>query len=106
MNAYPSSPGTAPASNGFWGRRWRKQVAWRVLFWRDMLAVGSVINLCTGLAALMLVAQDQPIGWALAVHFAPLPYNTFLLATLLRTPGTPRPARVAGCAWFAAMLVV
>ena len=77
-----------------------------MLFWRDMLAVGSVINLFTGLAALMLVAQGQPIGWALTVHFSPLPYNAFLLATLLRTPGTPRPVRIAGCAWFAAMLVV
>lgn len=77
-----------------------------MLFWRDMVAVGSAINLCTGLAALMLVAQDQPIGWALAVHFSPLPYNAFLFATLMRTPGTPRPVRLAGGAWFAAMLVV
>ena len=53
-----------------------------------------------------VVAQDQPIGWAVAVHFSPLPYNIFLLATLLRTPGVPRPIKVAGGAWFAAMLVV
>ena len=106
MKTFPPLPTTAPVRHGFWGRRWRKQVAWRVLFWRDMLAVGSVINLCTGLAALMLVAQDQPIGWAVAVHFSPLPYNIFLLATLLRTPGVPRPIKVAGGAWFAAMLVV
>lgn len=106
MNIWSPSPGTAPDGHGFWGRRWRRQVAWRVLFWRDMLAVGSVINLCTGMAALMLVAQDQPIGWALAVHFAPLPYNTFLLAALLRTTGSPRAVKLAGGAWFAAMLVV
>lgn len=77
-----------------------------MVFWRDMLAVGSVVNLCTGLAALMLVAQDQPIAWALAVHFAPLPYNIFLLATLLRAPGVPLPVKWAGCGWFAAMLLV
>lgn len=81
-------------------------MAWRVLFWRDMLTVGTVINLCTGFAALMLVSQGQPIAWALAVHFAPLPYNAFLLASLWRTPGRPAPITLAGCAWFAAMLVV
>lgn len=101
-----SMTGTKPTAKGFWGRRWQGQVAWRQLFWRDMLAVGSVINLCTGFAALMMVSQGQPLALAVAVHFAPLPYNTFLLASLWRTPGRPASVRVIGCAWFAAMLVV
>jgi hypothetical protein len=98
--------GTAPTAQGFWGRRWRGQAAWRVLFWRDMLTVGTVINLCTGFAALMLISQGQPIAWALAVHFLPVPYNAFLLASLWRTPGRPDRVKFAGCAWFAAMLLV
>lgn len=98
--------GTAPTTKGFWGRRWQGQVAWRQLFWRDMLAVGSLINLCTGFAALMLVSQGQPIAWAVAVHFAPLPYNAFLLASLWRTPGRAPAVKLGGCVWFAAMLVV
>lgn len=98
--------GTAPTNNGFWRRRWQGQVAWRTLFWRDMIAVGSVINLCTLFAALMLAAQGLPIAWAVAVHFAPLPYNAFLLASLWRTPGRPAAVKLGGCAWFAAMLVV
>lgn len=96
----------APTAQGFWGRRWHGQVGWRVLFWRDMLAIGSLINLCTGFAALMLISQGQPMAWALAVHFSPVPYNAFLLASLWRTPGRPNRVKFAGCAWFAAMLVV
>lgn len=92
--------------NGFWGRRWQGQMAWRVLFWRDMLVVGSMVNLCTGFAALMLISQGQPMGLGLAVHFSPTPYNAFLLASLWRTPGAPSPVKLAGCAWFATMLVV
>ncbi len=79
---------------------------WHRLFWRDMLAVGSVINLFTGFAALMLFAQDQPMGSVLAVHFAPLPYNAFLLASLWRHPQSPAAVKWVGLGWFAAMLVV
>lgn len=99
-------PSAAPAIEGFWGRSWQGRSSWRVLFWRDMLAVGSVINLCTGFAALMLVSQGQPMAWALAVHFAPAPYNAFLLAALWRTPERPSATVLAGGLWFATMLVI
>lgn len=95
-----------PTEGGFWSQRWHGRAPWRVLFWRDMLTVGSAINLCTGFVALWLISQDQPIAWALAVHFAPVPYNAFLLLSLWRTPGKPGWTLAGAGAWFAGMLVV
>jgi len=95
-----------PSNGGFWTQRWQCRAPWRVLFWRDMLAVGSAINLFTGFVALWLVSQDQPIAWALAVHFAPVPYNAFLLRSLWRTPGKPAWSMAGAAVWFAGMLVV
>ena len=91
---------------GFWGSRWHSEAPWQRLFWRDMLAVGSVINLFTGFAALMLFSQDQPMEAVLAVHFSPLPYNAFLLASLWRHPQCPALLKWVGVGWFGAMLVV
>jgi hypothetical protein len=46
-----------PHAAGFIGSRWRGEASAAVLYWRDILAVGSIINLFTGFAALMLAAQ-------------------------------------------------
>ena len=63
-----NAPGT---HRGYWSLRWHGQAPWRLLFWRDMLGVGSAINLFTGFVGLFLLSQGQPVAWALAVHFAP-----------------------------------
>ena len=95
-----------PATSGYWSQRWNGVAPWRTLFWRDMVTVGSAINLFTGFAALFLISQGQPIVWALAVHFSPVPYNAFLVRSLWLTPERPNWAMPAAAAWFAAMLVV
>ena len=74
------------AGAGWVARRWQGQVPPGTLFWRDMVLVGGVVNLLTSFAALMLVARGTPTGWAVAVHFSPLPYNLFLFAALWRQP--------------------
>ncbi|MGE0096968.1 MAG: hypothetical protein AB7S86_01355 [Hydrogenophaga sp.] len=91
---------------GYWSVRWRGQAPWRTLFWRDMLTAGSAINLSTGFAALFLISQGQPIAWAIVVHFAPVPYNAFLLRSLWLTPGKPGWSMAVAGVWFAGMLVV
>ena len=55
----------------------------RVL-WHDMLVVGTVVNVATGLAGLLLFANEAPTALAASVYFAPLPYNVFLLAAVWR----------------------
>ena len=78
----------------------------RVLVWRDMLAVGTLINVLVGLCALILLSRDVPTAWAMALHFAPLPYNTFLLLSLSRSRARTPLVMGIGIAWFFAMIVI
>jgi hypothetical protein len=95
-----------PHGHGYFGRRWHAQIAWRTVFWRDMLMVGSMANIVMGFLALVLVSQRVDVVWALTVHFALLPYNLFLLATAWRWPKLHPKWRWAASAWFAMTLVV
>jgi hypothetical protein len=90
----------------FFSHRWRGQVPVRVLFWRDMLLVGSVLNLLLTFVALMLAAKGAGAGTAALVHFAPLPYNLFLFASLRRAPNRHPAHLAAGLAWLVLMTVV
>lgn len=75
-----------PGGN-FFSRRWRGQVPLSQLLWRDILGMGTLVNLVATLLALAAITQDAPSGLAVALHFAPLPYNLFLVGALWRTPG-------------------
>ena len=67
---------------------------------------GSAINLFTGFVALWLLSQGHPVAWAVAVHFAPLPYNAFLVRSLWRNAARPAWTLPCAAAWLVAMLVV
>lgn len=75
------------------------------LFARDMLVMGSLLNVVATFVALIIVSQDGPPAVAVAAHFAPLPYNVFLFVALLRAPATPLLA-AAGAIWLAVMTIV
>lgn len=101
------APSVKPAAGGsFLARRWRGAVAWPVLFWRDMLAAGTVVNLLASFAALMLASQGAPMTLAATVHFAPLPYNLFLFLALWRLPQRPALVAAAAAVWLVLMTVV
>ena len=68
-------------------RRWRGLVPLPQLLWRDIIGIGTLINLVATLLALAAITQGAPSGLAVALHFAPLPYNLFLFGALWRTPG-------------------
>lgn len=70
----------------FFARRWRGEVQLTTLFWRDIVIVGSAINLPASFVALMVAAQGVALPIAIAVHFSPLPYNVFLFAAVSRSP--------------------
>jgi hypothetical protein len=91
---------------GFFSDRWHAKVSLRQLFWLDMVAIGTVINLFASFAALMFVAQIRDPTWALVVHFSPLPYNAFLLAAIWRFPSATPALRLGASAWFVVMTVV
>ena len=69
----------------FFRSRWLGQVPIDRLFWRDMMLVGTGINVASSAAALILLGLKMPLGLVLAVHFAPVPYNIFLAIAVWRT---------------------
>lgn len=77
----------------------------RVLFWRDMVLWGTLINLVFTGVALAIAASDFNIALAVAVHFAPLPYNLFLVAAVWRLPASAV-YRWASAAWLAFVTLV
>lgn len=89
----------------YFARRWRGEVSPSALLWRDMIGVGTVINLFATFAALMLASQGVPLSLAVALHFAPLPLNVFLFAALWRTPPRTAVSTGIGLAWVAVMAV-
>ena len=94
------------AAPGFFARRWRGEVPLRTVFWRDMLAVGTAVNVLVTFLALIAASQGAPTWAAVAIHFAPMPYNVFLLVAVGRAPPPSRLAAGIGLAWLALMTVV
>src|SRR3546814_14990960 len=73
--------------------RWRGEIPLGRALWWDMGCVGTLINLATGLVALLLIARDLPDAVAAAVHFSPLPYNLLLVVSVWRSAAkTPGPS--------------
>ena len=90
----------------FFRMRWQGAVPMRRLFWRDLLLVGSVINGVASIVALALLAAGSPAWLAVALHFAPLPYNLFLLLAVGRSPERSTALELLAGLWFVAMLLV
>ena len=91
---------------GFFARRWRGEVPLPVVFWRDMVAVGTFINLLASVMALILAAQGVDLRVAVALHFAPIAYNVFLFLSVWRSPQSTFIKKVLALAWLAAMTIV
>lgn len=85
---------------------WHARVPLRVLLWRHMLIMGSLLNLMCSLGALALLAMGVDAIWAVALHFATLPWNSLLLAVVWRHPQSTPVWSLLALAWFAGMLVL
>lgn len=101
--------GTGPFA--FFVRRWRRQVPLGLLFWRDMIVVGSALNLAFAFAGLMALGFKAGPAIAIAVFHAPLPYNFFLFAAVWRTaelapPATASTVRFGAIAWLIATALI
>ena len=71
-----------------------------------MLIVGSLLNLFTGFATLMLAAQGVDLLIAAVVHFAALPYNVFLVIALWRAPQRTQTMVWTSFVWLGAVTVL
>jgi hypothetical protein len=95
----------------FFVRRWRRQVPLGLLFWRDMVVVGSALNLAAAFAGLMALGFKADLAVAMLVFHAPLPYNIFLVASIWRTAdvvdaGKAHSARLGAALWLLAATVI
>ncbi len=90
----------------WFARRWHGEVGAAHLWWRDMLAIGTVVNLAVSGAALMAYAQGAGVAWALAIHLATLPFNAFMWLCLWRRAERTPLQLVLASVWFAAMFLV
>lgn len=78
----------------------------RIVLWRDMLAVGTAVNILATFVALIAASQDSPTWAVAAIHFSPLPYNLFLFAAVGRASPRSRVAMVLATAWLCVMTIV
>jgi len=96
---------------GFLASRWQRQVPLGLLFWRDMVVVGSAINLAAALAGLVALGFKADLWVALLVFHLPLPYNIFIAAAVWRTADlasarTGASIRAGAAVWLLATLFI
>lgn len=90
----------------FFVRRWQRQVPLALLFWRDMVIVGTSINLATAFASLMALGFKADLAVAMLIYHAPLPYNVFLVASVWRTADLVDAAKASSARFGAAVWLV
>ncbi|HEY7647062.1 MAG TPA: hypothetical protein VH858_18615 [Hyphomicrobiales bacterium] len=82
----PAHGGDPPASAwSFLRSRWRGEVPLGIVFWRDMICVGTALNVLSTMVALLLLAAEAGTPTVLTVHFAPVPWNLFLFLSVWRS---------------------
>jgi hypothetical protein len=102
------------AASGSWAffmRRWQRQVPLGLLFWRDMIVVGSAINLAAAFASLVALGFKADLAIAMLIYLAPMPYNFFLAGAVWRTAervdaAKASSARLGAILWLAAATVL
>jgi hypothetical protein len=86
--------------------RWSGEIDHRVLLQREMLIIGSLVNLVASFIGLILLASKFSGYWAAFVHFLPLPYNVFLLFCVFRHRESGAWIRLIATLWWLCMLIV
>jgi hypothetical protein len=87
------------------------EVPLNVVFFYDMLLVGTLVNIAAGLFALAAVLLELPDWGAVVIFLSPQPYNLMLLVSVWRAANREQSrwgeiARVAAVIWFPAMLII
>ncbi|MBS9720262.1 hypothetical protein JYU29_06125 [Tianweitania sp. BSSL-BM11] len=67
--------------------RWSGAIPLHVLIVRDMLILGTLLNVVTTIASLIVLAAGAPVPLGFAVFLLPLPYNLFIFGCVWRSAG-------------------
>jgi hypothetical protein len=84
-NGTPHSGDPPVSAWAFLRSRWRGEVPLGIVFWRDMVCVGTALNVLSTTVALLLLAAGAGTPTVLLVHFAPVPWNLFLFLSVWRS---------------------
>lgn len=82
-----AGPESIPASRsplGYLAALWRGEVPLQQVVWRDMVLVGTVVNILAMGIAFLAVALGASTMTGIAIHLLPAPYNIFLVAAVWR----------------------
>lgn len=87
------------------------EVPLRQVFFHDMLLIGTMVNVATGLATLAAFALELPAWAGIAVFLSPQPYNLVLAISVWRSATHTavrwgETAKVVAILWWVLMLVV
>ncbi|MBN9039537.1 MAG: hypothetical protein J0H53_26050 [Rhizobiales bacterium] len=96
---------------GFVAARLAGEVPAGGVFWTDMLAVGTAVNVVAAFAAILMLGFKHPAWVAVCVYLSPLPYNIFLVVAVWRAAARlmPSPAaayRLGATLWLAVATLV
>lgn len=113
--------GTSAASSAPPGKTWRPvryakrlirgEVPLGQVFWHDMLLIGTLVNIGATLAALAAFLANAPAALAVGLHFSPMPYNLFLVASVWQSASRSLspwsfPAQVGAMLWLIAAVAL
>ncbi len=56
----------------------------RTVLWRDMIIIGTALNVLTGIAGIILLTSGADTALAMTVYFALIPWNLFLFFAVWR----------------------
>lgn len=90
----------------FIAQRWQGQIVWTTLFWRDLLMIGTGLNVLMTGTALALLTQDAPMHWVLMAHLSPLPYNLLIVSAIWRAPRRPALVALFSLGWLLLFVLV
>src|SRR5689334_1429779 len=91
--------------------RWRGDVPLDTVLWSDMIVIGTALNILASVAAVVLLIAGASTPMALAVHFAPVPWNVFLFVAVWRSSAMAvmseaLVARLTAVIWLVAVTVI
>jgi hypothetical protein len=91
--------------------RLRGDAPLHTVFWRDMVIIGTGLNVLATAAALILLVAEAPGSWPVLAHLSTQPWNLFVVFAVWRSAGHMEGSagsliRMSALCWFALMLII